>query len=302
MTTNKDRMIDTQGTIIKALSGFYYVKSGDETIRCKARGRFRLDKSSPLVGDNVRVSVNPDGSGNVDEILPRTNEFIRPPVANIDTMVIIAANVNPVSSPMLIDRIAAIAAYNNCEPVICVNKCDLDPGDRLFDMYTKAGYKTLRTSAETGEGIDELKNLLIGRLAAFTGNSGVGKSSILNAIDPEFGIRVGEVSDKLGRGRHTTRHVEIYELPWGGRIADTPGFAFFDTEMMSMTDEKRIQYLFPEFEPYLGTCRFDDCAHVTEKGCSVLEAVRSGLIAESRHRSYTELYKEAKSVKDWMKK
>jgi ribosome biogenesis GTPase len=260
-----------------------------------------MEKSSPLVGDNVIVSVNDDGSGNVDEILQRTNEFIRPPVANIDIMVIVAANVNPVTVPFLIDRIAALASYNNCEPVICVNKCDMDRGDRLFDMYRKAGYRTVRTSAVTGEGIDELKDMLKGKLAAFTGNSGVGKSSILNAIDPEFNIRVGEVSDKLGRGRHTTRHVEIYELPWGGRIIDTPGFAFFDTEMMNMTDEKRIQYLFPEFEPYLGTCRFDDCAHVKERGCSVLEAVEAGVIDESRHRSYVELYNQAKAIKDWMK-
>lgn len=293
--------MDTEGTIIKALSGFYYVKSGDETIRCKARGRFRLGKTSPLVGDNVKLSVNDDGSGNVDEIMPRTNEFIRPPVANIDIMVIVAANVNPVTVPFLVDRIAALASYNNCEPVICVNKCDMDRGDRLYDMYTKAGYKTVRTSAVTGEGIGELKDILKNRLSAFTGNSGVGKSSILNAIDPSFDIRVGEVSDRLGRGRHTTRHVEIYELPWGGRIIDTPGFAFFDTEMMNMTDEKRIQYLFPEFEPYLGTCRFDDCAHVKERGCSVLEAVEAGYIDESRHKSYVELYNQAKAVKDWMK-
>ena len=294
-------MIKTQGTIIKALSGFYYVKSGDETIRCKARGRFRLEKTSPLVGDNVTFTVNEDGSGNVNEILPRTNSFIRPPVANIDCMVIVAANVNPVTVPFLIDRIAALAAYNNCEPIICVNKCDMDRGDTLFDMYTKAGYKTIRTSAATGEGIDELKTVLVGKLAAFTGNTGVGKSSILNAIDPRFDIKVGEVSDKLGRGRHTTRHVEIYELPFGGRIADTPGFAFFDTEMMNMTDEKRIQYLFPEFEPYLGTCRFDDCAHVKERGCSVIEAVQEGKIDPSIHKSYVELYNQAKEIKDWMK-
>lgn len=277
------------------------MKSGDETIRCKARGRFRLGKTSPLVGDNVSVSVNDDGSGTVVEILTRSNEFIRPPVANIDCMVIVASAVIPVTVPFLIDRIAALAAYNNCEPIVCINKCDMDRGDRLFDMYKKAGLKTIRTSAVTGEGIDELKNELINKLAAFTGNTGVGKSSILNAIDPSFDIRVGEVSDKLGRGRHTTRHVEIYELPWGGRIADTPGFAFFDTEMMNMTDEKRIQYLFPEFEIYLGNCRFDDCAHVKERGCAVLEAVKDGIIDESRHKSYVELYNQAKEIKDWMK-
>ena len=290
-----------EGTIIKALSGFYYVKSENETIRCKARGRFRMEKTSPLVGDRVTMTVNDDGSGNVDKISPRKNEFIRPPVANIDTMVIVAANVNPVSTPPLIDRIAVLASYNDCEPVICVNKCDMDRGDRLFDMYTHAGYTTIRTSAVTGEGIDELKSVLRGKLSAFTGNTGVGKSSILNALDPELSIRVGEVSDKLGRGRHTTRHVEIYELPWGGRIADTPGFAFFDTEMMNMTDEKRLQYMFPEFEPYIGQCRFDDCAHVREKGCAVLDAVQRGEIDPSRHKSYVELYNQAKAVKDWMK-
>ena len=260
-----------------------------------------MEKTSPLVGDTVTVTLNADGSGNVDGIEPRRNEFIRPPVANIDVMVIVAANVNPVTAPFLVDRIAALASYNDCEPVICVNKCDMDPGDRLFDMYTRAGYTTIRTSAVTGEGIDELKRVLGSRLTAFTGNTGVGKSSILNAIDPALAIRVGEVSDKLGRGRHTTRHVEIYELDWGGRIADTPGFAFFDTEMMNMTDEKRLQYMFPEFEPYIGQCRFDDCAHVREKGCAVLAAVQRGEIDPSRHKSYTELYAQAKAVKDWMK-
>lgn len=294
-------MIKTEGTIIKALSGFYYVKSGNETIRCKARGRFRVGKISPLVGDDVLFSINNDGSGNVDEICPRKNSFIRPPVANIDCMVIVAANVIPVTVPFLIDRIAVLASYNNCEPIVCINKCDLDSGDNLFDMYTKAGIRTVRTSAVTGEGIGELKELLKGRLSAFTGNSGVGKSSILNSIDPDFNIRVGEVSDKLGRGRHTTRHVEIYELPWGGKIADTPGFAFFDTEMMNMRDEKRLQFLFQEFEPYLGECRFDDCAHVKESGCAVIEAVKSGEIQESRHKSYVELYNQAKEIKDWMK-
>lgn len=294
-------MIETEGTIIKALSGFYYVRSDDETIRCKARGRFRIGKTSPLVGDNVIFSVNNDGSGTVDEILPRKNEFIRPPVANIDCMVIVAANVIPVTVPFLIDRIAVLASYNNCEPIVCVNKCDMDRGDVLFDMYTDAGIKTVRTSAVTGEGIDELKTLLKGKLSAFTGNSGVGKSSILNYINPELDIQVGEVSDKLGRGRHTTRHVEIYELEWGGKIADTPGFAFFDTEMMNLRDEKRLQYLFPEFEPYLGLCRFDDCAHIKERECAVIEAVHDGKIQESRHKSYIELYNQAKQIKDWMK-
>ncbi len=287
------------GTIFKALSGFYYVKTGDIVLRCRARGRFRYDKETPLVGDQVSVTATGSGEGVVDAILPRRNSFSRPAVANIDQMVIIASGVIPVTEPFLIDRMAAIAEHAGCEVVVCVNKCDLGGSDQLMGIYRRAGFKTVRTSAVTGEGIAELASLLNGKVSVFTGNSGVGKSSILNAIDPQFSLSVGEVSEKLGRGRHTTRHVELFETSGGAVIADTPGFSSFDLERMELTDPVELQYAFHEFVPYIGSCRFAGCAHVKEKGCAVLAAVREGKIEPTRHSSYARLHEQLSSVKEW---
>jgi ribosome biogenesis GTPase len=287
------------GTIFKALSGFYYVETEGETIECRARGRFRREKITPLVGDRVAITKTEPGKGVLTEILPRHNCFVRPPVANIDQMVIIASAVIPVTDPFLIDRVAAIAGYNNCPCVICINKCDVDSGDRLYNIYNSAGFKTIRTSAATGEGIDELSELIRGKVSAFTGNSGVGKSSILNAIEPDFHIKVGEVSQKLGRGRHTTRHVELFRLANGAIVADTPGFSSFDTERMELVLKENLQFAFQEFAPYIGKCRFADCAHVKEAGCAVLQAVHEGKIQKSRHDSYVRLYQQAKQIKEW---
>ena len=287
------------GVIYKALSGFYYVKNGEETARCRARGRFRYDKTTPLVGDRVEITLTGNGEGVVDTILPRKNFFTRPPIANIDQMVMIVSNAIPVTEPFLIDRMAAIAEHARAEVIICVNKCDLDPAEELFGIYTRAGFKTIRTSAETGEGIRELEAALCGKISVFTGNSGVGKSSILNVMDPAFGLSVGEVSEKLGRGRHTTRHVELFETGRGAIIADTPGFSAFDVEHMELTDPSELPYCFHDFAPFLDQCRFVGCAHVKEKGCAVLEAVRRGEIESSRHKSYVRLYEQLKSVKEW---
>lgn len=214
-----------QGVIIKALSGFYYVAAGDQIVECKARGRFRYDGCSPLVGDRVEVSLDAHGKGRIDTVLPRRNAFIRPAVANIDQLIMIAANVNPVTDPFLIDRVVAIAENADCEPVVCLNKCDLDPADHLYDIYRSIGFRVLRTSAATGLGVGELRDALRGKTSAFTGNSGVGKSSLLNALDASFGIATGAVSERLGRGKHTTRHVELYALGEDTFVADTPGFA-----------------------------------------------------------------------------
>ncbi len=287
-----------EGLIVKALSGFYYVQTDDGIVECRARGKFRKEHMTPLVGDRVQIALEA-GKGTVTEILPRRNSFIRPAVANLDALVVLASCVIPVTEPFLIDRITAIAGNQNVPVILCVNKCDLDDGTRLVKIYEHAGYRVIRTSAETGEGVEELRAAISGGVVAFTGNSGVGKSSILNCLDPAFHIRVGEVSDKLGRGRHTTRHVELYRLPDGTYVADTPGFSSFDTEQMELVLKENLQYAFPDFAPYLGQCQFNDCAHLAEPGCRVLEAVEAGDIEPTRHESYRRLYEKAKEIKMW---
>ena len=288
-----------EGIIIKALSGFYYVAAEGQIIDCKARGRFRLDGSSPLVGDRVQCSLDANGKGRVDVVYERKNWFIRPAVANIDTFVFIAANTNPVTDPFLIDRFSVIAAEAGCELIICINKTDLDPGDSLYAIFTKAGFPVVRTSAETGAGLEELTQLLNGKVCAFSGNSGVGKSSIINALLPDAHIKTAEVSEKLGRGKHTTRHVELYALGADTYIADTPGFASLDVTMTNVILKEQLQYDFPDFEPYLGRCRFLDCAHLKEPDCAVTAAVTAGEISQSRYRSYARLYEISAQHKFW---
>ncbi|SBW04391.1 putative ribosome biogenesis GTPase RsgA [uncultured Eubacteriales bacterium] len=294
----------SQGIILKALSGFYYVDdgSGSLPVTCRGRGRLRHEKMNPLVGDRVAFTALPDGTGMVDEILPRANQFQRPAVANIDQLVIIASGAIPVTDPFLIDRMVSIAEWKGCEPIICINKCDLDGAEDLFVTYQAAGFQTLRVSAETGEGLDELYAAIAGKVSAFTGNSGVGKSSILNRLEPEFHLQVGEVSDKLGRGRHTTRHVELFRLKNGAIVADTPGFSSFDTEELEGCGKEELERTFREFGPYLDNCRFVGCAHVKEKGCAVLEALDEGEISSSRHASYVKLYQQAAQRNPWENK
>jgi len=286
-----------EGVIFKAMSGFYYVESAAGRVECRARGRFRLEDITPLVGDRVEYNPTERGKGFLTNILKRKNAFVRPPVANIDIMIIVASAAIPVTDPFLVDRMTAIASKNDCEPVICINKCDLDPAKRLHDIYFASGFKTLRTSAETGEGLQELLNAVCGSICAFTGNSGVGKSSILNTLEPGFDISVGDVSRKLGRGRHTTRHVELYKLSNGAIAADTPGFSSFDTH--SLTSKEELQHLFPDFAPYIGECRFLDCAHISEPGCKVLEALKAGKVQQTRWDSYAKLYAQASEYKEW---
>jgi ribosome biogenesis GTPase len=290
-----------KGVIVKALSGFYYVETGAGLLECRARGKIRLEGLSPLVGDEVIVEPLENGKGSLREVLPRRNSFVRPAVANIDCMVILASAVIPVTDPFLIDRLAAIAELKGCEPFIVLNKADLDPAEELYAIYSGAGFPTFRVSAATGEGTGALAEALRGRTCAFTGNSGVGKSSLLNALEPRFAIETGDVSRKLGRGRHTTRHVEMFRLSNGCLAIDTPGFASFDAEDVDLELKRRLPELFRDFAPYLGGCRFSDCAHLTEPGCTVLEALREGRIHPSRHASYARLHEQLKSVKEWEK-
>lgn len=292
----------SEGRIQKALSGFYYVDTGDEILTCRARGKFRKEGVSPLVGDRVSVRELGNGEGFVEAILPRRNSFIRPAVANIDQLVIIGSGAIPKTDPFLIDRVASIAALKGCDVIVLLNKYDLDPADHLFEIYTAAGFPTLRVSAETGEGIEELKGLIVGKLSAFTGNSGVGKSSILNALEPDFSLKVGEVSTALGRGRHTTRHVELFRLRCGAEIMDTPGFSSFEAEDLNLEWKQHLAESFVEFEPYLGNCRFVGCSHTKEKGCAVLDALKQGKIQKSRHQSYLRLHEELKDVQEWQEK
>jgi len=290
----------SEGIIFKATGGFYYVESGAGTVECRARGRFRLENITPLVGDRVEFNPTECGKGFLTRIFERKNEFVRPPIANIDKMVIVASGAIPVTDPYLVDRMTALSFRNGCEPIVCINKCDIDPARRLLHIFSSAGLRTVKTSAETGEGLGALQEAIRDSVCAFTGNSGVGKSSILNAIEPGFRISVGDVSKKLGRGRHTTRHVELYKLSGGAIVADTPGFSAFDTGRIAAKEE--LQHLFPDFEPYLGRCRFPDCAHIKEPGCEVLGALHGGKIQRTRWESYVKLYEQALAYKEWENK
>ncbi len=294
--------IQKNGRIIKALSGFYYVRTGDDRIvECRARGIFRKEKISPLVGDEVEFSME-RGKGMIEKIAERKNSFIRPAVSNVDVLVIFCSGANPVTDPFLIDRVAAIAGDRNVPVVLCVNKTDLDSGEELIRIYRSAGFEVYPTSAQTGEGVEALRAAISGKTVALTGNSGVGKSSVLNCLDADFSIKTGEVSEKLGRGRHTTRHVELYRLADGTEILDTPGFSSFDTEQMELILKENLQYAFSDFAPYLGKCRYHDCAHLKEPECAVLQALSDGRIEKTRYDSYVRLYESAREIKLWEKK
>ena len=286
------------GRILRSLSGFYDVQTSDGLVTCRARGILRKEGNSPLTGDVVQITVE-KGRGMVEKILPRRNWFIRPAVANVDALVIFAANANPITEPFLIDRVAAIAGDREVKVYICINKCDLDPAVDLERIYRHAGFDVIMTSAETGEGIEQLRKLLKGKLTAFTGNSGVGKSSILNRLCPELSLPTGEVSEKLGRGRHTTRHVELYRLEEDTYVADTPGFSSFDTDQMDVILKENLQYAFPDFGAYIGKCQFHDCSHRKEPGCAVTAALASGEIEPTRYDSYLRLYEKSSQVKLW---
>ena len=286
------------GRILRSLSGFYDVQTPEGMVTCRARGSLRRGENIPLTGDAVEITVE-NGKGMVERILPRKNFFIRPAVANVDALVIFASNVNPITEPFLIDRVAAIAGDRGVEVILCINKCDLDPGVDLERIYQNAGFTVICTSAQTGAGVEALRARLQGKLTAFTGNSGVGKSSILNALCPTLALPTGEVSEKLGRGRHTTRHVELYKLGEDTYVADTPGFSSFDTDQMEVILKENLQFAFPDFGTFIGDCQFHDCSHRKEPGCAVTAAVAAGKIEKTRYDSYLRLYEKASQVKLW---
>lgn len=295
-------MMEETGIILKGIGGFYYVRTQSGIIECKARGRFRKASEKPVIGDYVTIEVQDDGTGYMMSIAPRRNQLMRPAVANVDQLVVVCSAAPPKTETLLIDKVTAIAAHKDIDTLIVINKCDLDRGDALYRIYTQAGFSVFRVSAETGEGIDALRAALEGKISAFAGNSGVGKSSLLNCIDPAFHMKTGSISAKTERGRHTTRHVELVALQGGGLIADTPGFSAFDAEKMDFIRKDDLQYAFPEFEPYLNQCRFTGCAHVKEKGCAIRAAVDAGKIPRERHESYCRLYESVKDIKEWQLK
>lgn len=284
---------------MRALSGFYYVRSQGALVQCRARGRFRKEGLSPLVGDRVTLEVSEDGTGVVLDVLPRKNAFCRPAVANVDYLVMVLSAALPVTDPFLADRITVRCEKNRCGVLLAVNKCDLDPADELRRIYGGTGYGVFPVSAVTGQGVDALRRAIRGKVCCFTGNSGVGKSSLINALAPGLAIPVGEVSRKLGRGRHTTRHVELFHMGNDTLLADTPGFASFGDENEAPILPEELAGLFPDFAPYLGACRFDDCTHRAEPGCALRAAAERGAVHPSRYGSYLRLYAEAEKLKRW---
>lgn len=286
-----------KGVIIKAIAGFYYVEVGNTVYECRSRGNFRNSGISPLVGDIVEFEVA-NSKGVIEKVYDRKNYLIRPALANIDKLFIVQSFVNPSVNLYLTDRIIAICEEKNIEPILIFNKTDLGDFGEVVDIYRNIGYKSICSSCVNEEGIDKIKNLLNGGLSVFTGNSGVGKSSILNKILPDRQLQTGAVSEKLGRGRHTTRHIELFKFN-NSYIADTPGFSALDLQDYEITDKSNLQYCFKEFDDCLGNCKFTSCTHTTEKGCAVLDAVSNSLIAISRHDSYVKLYNELKTIKSW---
>ena len=298
-----------QAIILKCVGGLYTCleKSGQEAadrlFSCAARGIFRKDGRSPVAGDHVRLSVADDGSGCIEEIFPRRTFLVRPPIANAEMLAVVASVVAPAPNPLIIDKMLAVAEYAGIHPIIIINKTDLPRPKNMPDsmlpeeIYRRAGYDAFTVSAETGEGIESLRECIRGKFCVFAGNSGVGKSSILNALDSRFELATGETSKKLGRGRHTTRVTELLCQPDGGFLADTPGFSTFDMAKVLAAQPEELPALFREFEPMHGKCRFADCRHLEERDCAVADALREGIIDSGRYHSYTAIYRELEMVK-----
>ncbi len=291
-------MQQLEGTIIKGIGGFYYVEVADVIYECKARGVFRKNKISPLAGDRVRFSLNDGAENTIDEILPRRNVLQRPPIANIDRLFIVVSTCEPKPNTLVVDKMIAIAEKHDIEPVIVITKNDIGDSAQLSEIYSLAGFETIVTSAETGDGVERIRELIIGHISAFAGNSGVGKSSLLNKLDDSLELKTGEISDKLGRGKHTTRHVELLKL-CGGFVADTPGFSSLDFQNAEKILKDELPFCFREFEDYLGQCKFSTCSHTTDKGCKIIEAVNENKIHTSRHENYIAMYNEVKDIKEW---
>jgi ribosome biogenesis GTPase / thiamine phosphate phosphatase len=287
------------GLITKGIGGFYYVEAAGTIYECKARGIFRKNKIIPFVGDHVNISLEENDTCSIEEILPRRNFLVRPPISNIDQLIIVVSVCDPAPSTLIIDKTIAAAEDKGIEPILAASKTDLQESEWLKEIYAKTGIPYFSISSATGEGVSEIRNLLRGKITAFTGNSGVGKSSLLNCIDSSLHLQTGEISQKLGRGKHTTRQVELIKFGDDAYVADTPGFSSIQIERYDMVDKDNLQYCFREFAPYLNRCQFTSCSHTCEKGCAVIQAVKEGLISASRHENYIAMYNEVKDLKEW---
>lgn len=289
-------MTNSEGIIIKGIGGFYYVEAADTVYECKARGIFRKNRITPLVGDRVTISVNENAENTIDSIHERKNYLNRPPVSNIDTLIIVISTVEPKPNFLVADRIIANAEYKNIEPIIAVSKGDIASTNAVKDVYSKSGIKVI--CLDENGAIDEIKSLMKDKLTAFTGNSGVGKTTLLNRIDENLKLSTAPISQKLGRGRHTTRQAELFKV-CGGFVVDTPGFSSFEFEKDELIKKDELAYCFREFREYLGGCKFSTCSHTTDKGCKICEAVENGYINKTRHDDYIELYKAAAQINEW---
>jgi len=297
---NHKTMEIKEGKIIKGIGGFYYVETSDGIFECRARGKFRKDAIVPYVGDNVKISVEDVGSGYVTEIFERKNVFIRPPIANVDKLLIVSASANPSPDPLFIDKLLVIAEAAGVKSALCFNKADLNaPGIELADLYRRAGYDVFVTSVTNNYGIDDIKRFMENGITAVCGFSGVGKSSILNLITDSNDFQVGEISEKLSRGKHTTRHVELVKMAHGTYLADTPGFSMISIPE-AISPSQLIDY-FPDLREYTKLCKFGDCSHTSAKHCGVFDAVSQNKVSELRYENYKNLYNSLKDNKEWGK-
>ena len=286
-----------KGYITKGIGGFYYVKTPEGIVECKPRGIFRKQKITPVAGDEVTLETE-NGVSVIAEIAPRKNVFVRPPMANLDLLFLVASTTQPTPSTLVLDKLSAIAVDKGVQPVIVCTKGDLAEAEFLRSAYERSTLPFIRIDYETGAGLDEVKQWINGRLCAFCGNSGVGKSTLLNHLLPEAERETSAISQKLGRGRHTTREVTIFEA-FGGRIADTPGFASLEANRAGFISKENLEHAFPEFGPYLGQCQFTGCSHRSEKGCAVRAALEEGKLSDTRYQSYLTMYEEASQLKEW---
>ncbi len=285
-----------KGIITKGIGGFYYVEVANATYECKARGIFRKNRITPLVGDTVEITVNENAENTIDVICERKNFLNRPTVSNIDNLIIVVSTVEPRPNFYVIDKLITVAEYKNIEPYIVISKTDLSSYQEIVDIYKNTGISII--AIENDDSLNQIKSIMKDKISAFTGNSGVGKTTLLNKLDNSLNLSTGAISDKLGRGRHTTRQAELFSV-CGGYIIDTPGFSSFDLDKIEIIKKDELPYCFREFREYLGTCKFTSCAHINDKGCSICEAVKNGDISESRHNSYIQMYNQAKEIKEW---